>query len=117
MGISKDRFGRFLRAAVVSGALGAAGLVVAAGPVHAQASDPSDPSDPAEPSDPSDPSDPSGTTGGTDGGTTDVGATTTGGVGGSGTLPSTGMDSSVFLLAGAGAGAGVLALRKVANRT
>ena len=115
MGISKDRFGRFLRAAVVSGALGTAGLVVAAGPVHAQASDPSDPSDPAEPSDPSDPG---GTTGGTDGGTTDVGATTTtGGVGGTGTLPSTGMDSSVFLLAGAGAGAGVLALRKVANRT
>lgn len=116
MGISKDRFGRFMRAAVVSGLLSAAGLVAVAGPVHAQ--DPSDPSDPA--GEPSDPSDPSGTTGGTDGGTTTGGTdlgTTTGGVSGSGSLPTTGTSSTVLLLAGTGAGAGVLALRKVASRT
>lgn len=111
MGISRDRFGRFVRAAVVSGLLGAAGLVVAAGPVHAQASDPSDPA--AEPSDPSDPGD--GTTGGTTTGGTDFG--TTGGVGSGGSLPTTGVETGLFLLAGAGATAGALAMRRVASRT
>ena len=97
MGISKDRFGRFVRAAVVSGLLGTAGLTfIAAPPVHAQ----SDPSDPPAPSDPSDPSDP-GTTGGTTGGTTDG---TTGGTLGvqpsTGGLPETGGSAAPLALGG-----------------
>ncbi len=117
VGISKDNLGRYVRAAIVSGLLGAAGFgLVTAGPVYAQ-SDPSDPAEPSDPAGPSDPSDP-GTDGGTDSsvdggiGGTDLG------VGGSdsGILPNTGGDSSLVLLAGAGAAAGAAALR-VARRT
>jgi hypothetical protein len=104
VGISKDRLGRFVRAAVVSGLLGAAGLTITATSVYAQ----SDPSDPPAPSDPSDPSDP-GTTGGTTGGTTD-GTTTDGSDLGvapsSGGLPDTGGSATAPLALG-GAAIGV----------
>ena len=96
MGISKDRLGRLVRAAVVSGLLGTAGLTFIAQPVHAQ----SDPSDPA-PSDPSDPSDPG--TGGTTGGTTDsstTGGTTSGVQPSTGGLPNTGGTAAPLALGG-----------------
>lgn len=114
MGISKDRLGRFVRAAVVSGLLGAAGLTITATSVYAQ----SDPSDPAAPSDPSDPSDP-GTTGGTTGGTTD-GTTTSSDLGvapSTGGLPDTGGSATAPLaLGGAAVGVALAGRRLLAAR-
>lgn len=111
MSITKKDMSRMLRAAAFSGLLGAAGLAVTAGPVHAQ-------SDP--PSDPSEPSDPGGTTGGTTtGGTTTDGTTTDGtDFGGDlgGSMADTGSDSSLLLLGGLGAGAGAVVLRRVIRR-
>ena len=108
MGISRDRVGRFVRAAVVSGLLGAAGLVVAAGPVHAQdsASDgASDGADDSASDGASDGADDGGTA--TTGGTT-TGGTTTGGTGsiGGGSLPTTGGSATTPLVLG-GAAAGI----------
>lgn len=112
MGISKHRMGRFVRAAVVSGLLGAAGLAATAAPVHAQ--DPSDPSDPSDPAEPSDPSDPGGSTGtdGADAGTTDQSVAP----GGLSSLPRTGGDTGLILLMGAGASAGAIGLRAATRR-
>lgn len=117
MSITKKDLSRMLRAAAFSGLLGAAGLAVTAGPVHAQ-----DSSDP--PSDPSEPSDPGGTTGGTTTGGTTTGGTTDGTTtdgtdfGGDlgGSMADTGSDSSLLLLGGLGAGAGAVVLRRVIRR-
>ncbi len=88
--------------------LGAAGLMAVASPAAAQ-------------SDPSDPSDPSGstTTSFEDTTTSFEDTTTTSDFGGGsgGTMASTGGDSSLFLLAGLGAGTGAVLLRRVTRST
>ncbi len=121
MGISKDRLGRFVRAAVVSGLLGAAGLMVTAGPVHAQdgASDgASDGADDGASDGADDGASDGASDGATDGGTA-TGGTTTGGtttgttaVGAGGGLPQTGNDATAPLLLGGSAVAIALAGRR-----
>ena len=97
MQMSTDGLGKFVRAAVVSGLLGAAGLVAVAGPVQAQ--------------DPSPSPSPSPTSGGTGTGGTDGVTTTTRDTGDA--LPETGMDMSSVVLLGGAAVAGTLGLRRL----
>jgi hypothetical protein len=95
--MSTDGLGKFVRAAVVSGVLGTAGLVAVAGPVHAQDN---------------------GTDNGTDSGTgssTTAAPTTT--RGGSGNLPNTGGVAGTSLaLGGAAVGIALAGRRLLASR-
>jgi len=106
VGTPKNTPNRFVRAVIVSGMLGAAGLMAVASPAAAQ-------------SDPSDPSDPSGST------TTtifeDTTTTTTGSDFSSpadtGSMAETGGESAMLLLAGLGAGTGAVVLRRATRST
>ena len=104
MGISNKRHGRAVRAAIVSGLLSTAGLVMLGQPASAQ-------------SDPSDPSDTPTTT------TTTFASTTTtsssvgaGGLANAGGFANTGGNSELLLVGGLGLGAAAVAARRYAGR-
>ena len=115
MGFSKSKLSRFVRAAVVSGLLGAAGLTITAAPAMAGgASDgASDGTSDGASDGASDGVDDGGTDGGTAGGTTAVGASDLG----TDSLPLTGGNAAVPLaLGGAAVGIVIVGRRLLASQ-
>ena len=116
MSMSSDGLGKFVRAAVVSGLLGAAGLVAVASPAHAQDNGSDNGSD-AGADNGSDAG--NGSDNGSDAGATTTGGTTTGGTAEAttGDLPVTGANAGATLaLGGAAAGIALGARRLLAAR-